>query len=231
MTRRYNQARRRVRALLALLVLAPSAEAFAQPTAEQAAPPPAPAFDTRMPAIDGGLEITVALSGAETTGDIGDGMTGGDLIGSAGQLDLEIGHRLTPFVTIGFYSNAQALTTGSDGSRDVYTGAAGVEADFHFRPSQAVDPWVSVGTGVRAYLVEDGDYTIGVGAELARLQVGADFRLNDSIALGPVLGASATLYGAEKQPMQDFHELSDKGINWTFTAGVAGRFNLLGTRR
>ena len=37
-------------------------------------------------------------------------------------------------------------------------------------------------------------------------------------------GAAATLYGAEKRPMEDFHELSGKGINWTFTAGIAGRF-------
>jgi len=227
MTRRYYQARRRARALLALMLLAPSAEALAQPTSERVVPP---AYDTRMPAIDGGLEIAVAISGAQTTGDIGDGMTADNLIGSAGQLDLEIGHRLTPHLTLGFYSNAQAFAEGSYGPRDVYTGAAGVEADFHFRPTQAVDPWISIGTGVRAYLIEDGNYTIGVGAELARLQVGADFRLDENVALGPVLGASASLYGAEKQPMEDFHELSDKGINWTFTAGIAGRFNLLGTR-
>lgn len=178
--------------------------------------------DTRdaMPASHGGLELAVGLGAATSTGDIGDGMTADDLIGSAGQLDLQIGHRITPNLTLGFYSNAQAAGDGA------YTGAAGIEADYHIRPDTSLDPWISVGTGLRAYLVDDGDPTLGVGVELARLQLGVDFRTGKNLAFGPVLGASASLYGAEKRPMEDFHELSDKGLNWTFTAGVAGRFNL-----
>lgn len=194
--------------------------------------PASVARDHEMPAIDGGLEIAVAISGAQTVGDIGGGMDASDVIGSAGQFDLEIGSRLTPHLTLAFYSNVQPFARVSTDTRVLYTGSAGAVAALHLRPTSAVDPWISLGSGVRGLLIENDDgYSITVGAELARVQLGTDFRLNEDFALGPVIGASASLYGAAKPPMQDFAELSDKGINWTFTAGVAGRFNAFGTRR
>ncbi len=165
-------------------------------------------------------------------GDIGGGMDADDVIGSAGQFDLEIGSRLTPHLSLAFYSNIQPFARVNTDARTLYTGSAGAVAALHLRPSSAVDPWISLGSGVRGLLIENDDGTsITVGAELARVQLGTDFRLNEDVAIGPVIGASASLYGAAKPPMQEFAELSDKGINWTFTAGVAGRFNAFGTRR
>lgn len=188
-------------------------------------------YDDTMPAIKGGLEISLAANTAQTVGDIDNNMDAGDTIGAAAGLDLQIGYRVTPHLAIGVYATGQALAEGSTNERDVYTGSSGFAADFHFRPNRAVDPWVSVGTGVRALLVDaDAGTSILVGAELARFQLGVDFRVAESFALGPAIGASATLYGAQKNPMQDFEELDGKGINWTLTAGVAGRFNAFGRR-
>jgi hypothetical protein len=185
-----------------------------------------------MPAIDGGLEVAIALGSATSVGDVGDGMDSGELIGTAGQLELKLGSRLTPNLGLAFYSTAQALAEGSNRSRDVYTGSAGLMTDFHLRSRTAIDPWIGVGAGVAAILVEQDDgHSLTVGVELARLQLGIDFRLGDSFSIGPVIGASATLYGATKTPMTEFAELDDKGINWTFSAGVAGRFNAFGTRK
>lgn len=189
-------------------------------------------IDDTMPAIKGGLEISLAASTAQTVGEIGGGMNADDTIGSAGELDLQIGYRVSPHLAIGFYATAQAFAEGSAPyERDVYTGSSGIEADFHFRPDRAVDPWVSIGSGVRALLIDaDDGKSILVGAEVARLQLGTDFRLDENFALGPVIGASATLYGAQKAPMQNFEELEGKGINWTLSAGIAGRFNAFGSR-
>jgi hypothetical protein len=177
-------------------------------------------------AVPHGLELGLALGAASSTGTIGDGMRAGHLIGAAGQLDLEIGYRATPNITLAFYGNGQALARGPGEGRSVYTGAAGLQADYHVRPGAQLDPWISVGTGVRAYLIDDDDVTLGVGWELARVQLGLDVRTTPHFAFGPVIGASASLYGAEMRPMEDFHELADKGITWTFTGGIAGRFNL-----
>jgi len=184
-------------------------------------------IDDAMPAVNQGLEISVAMNTAQTVGDIGNQMDANDIVGSAGELEFQIGYRVTPHLAIGFYSTAQILAEGSNKDRDIYSGSAGLEADFHFRPNHAVDPWISIGTGVRSLVIDtDSGTGVLVGAELARLQLGADFRLAQNVSLGPVIGASATLYGAEKLPMNDtFDELDEKGINWTLSAGLAGRFN------
>ena len=184
-----------------------------------------------MPAIDGGLEVAVSLGSATSVGDVGDGMAADDLIGTAGQLELKVGTRLTPNLGLSFYSQAQALTEGSNRARDVYTGSAGLMMDFHLRPRAPIDPWIGIGAGVAAILVEQDGHSLAVGVELARIQAGVDFRLSKDFAIGPMIGASATLYGAQKTPMNDFAEIDDKGINWTFSAGVAGRFNAFGTRK
>jgi hypothetical protein len=183
-----------------------------------------------MRAVDGGLELGLSTGSATTVGDVGDNMDAGDLIGTAAQLELQVGTRLTPQFGLAFYANGQALTTGSTRSRDVYTGAAGIAATFHVRPHHTIDPWISVGTGLRALMIDDDGLSLGVGVELARIQLGTDFRITEDFALGPVIGASASLYGAIRTPERDFEELDNKGINWTLSAGVAGRFNAFGKR-
>lgn len=208
---------------------APVTPAIASPADQR---PPIPTFDRHVPAVHGGLELALSLNSAHAFGDVGGGMSGSELIGSGTEVDLQIGHRLTPHLALGFYTTGQAFTSGSNIERgDVYTGSAGVEVDVHARPGNRVDPWISAGTGVRALLVDADDNELLVGADLVRLQLGIDFRINEDVALGPVIGATASLYGAQKIGMQEFEELSNKGVQWTLSAGFAGRFNAFGSRR
>lgn len=184
-----------------------------------------------MPAIAGALEITVGVSAATTHGDLGGAMDGGELIGSAGELELQIGSRITPNLAISFYATAQDGGDGSNARRDVNLGSAGVEADLHLRPASSVDPWFSLGGGVRAVMIREDGTSLLIGAELARVQLGVDLRMSEDVAIVPMIGASASLYGAERTPMDGISELADKDISWTFTAGVAARFDTFGTRR
>ncbi|HEY5920882.1 MAG TPA: hypothetical protein VIV11_04390 [Kofleriaceae bacterium] len=185
-----------------------------------------------MPAIDGGLEIAVVASSTASVGEIGGDMADAqDLLGLAGGVELHVGHRLTPNLAVGFYSTAQGLSEGSAANgRDIYGGTAGLEANFHARPAHAVDPWISIGSGLRGLWIQDETDSVLIGVELMRLQLGVDFRLNPDFSVGPVIGASTSFYAAQRLPMQEFEEIDDKGINWTVTAGVMARFNTFGTR-
>jgi outer membrane protein W len=184
-----------------------------------------------MPAIHGGIEVAVALGTSTSVGDIGDGMSARDAVGTAAQLELKIGRRFTPNLAVSFYTAAQGLAEGSTATRTVYTGTAGLVADLHLRPRTKIDPWIGVGGGLSAMLYDQDGVGLAVGVELARVQLGVDFRLTEDFALGPVIGASATMYGAERAPRADFVDYADRGVNWTFSAGIAGRFNKLGTRK
>jgi hypothetical protein len=200
-----------------------------------AVPARADGITDSMPAPEGGLELGLVVGSATTVGDVGGGMDADDLIGTAAQAEIQIGYRVKPYLGLAFYASGQALTEGSSHGRDVYAGSAGLAATFHMRPRSTIDPWISVGGGLRSILIDDdarerAKPSLIVGVELARLQVGFDYRVSPDFAVGPVFGASASLYGAQKTPMGGFAELDDKGVNWTFTAGLGGRFNAFGKR-
>ena len=69
------------------------------------------------------------------------------------------------------------------------------------------------------------------GLELARLQVGADYRLTKDIAIAPVIGGSLSMFVSEDNAMtNDLTEIHDKKVNFTGFAGLSGRFDLGGSR-
>lgn len=189
-----------------------------------------PAVRGGMPAISGGLELGIALATSTAVGELGGDVPADDFIGRSANLEIKIGHRITPNLAVAFYS-AAALAERNTMGRDVYTGSAGVVADLHFRPQTNVDPFVSFGGGVAAMLVSQNGRSLDVGVELARLQTGIDFRVSPDFAIAPVIGMSVVQYGAHKSPMREFAEIDDKGVNWTLSAGIAGRFNAFGSRK
>src|SRR4051794_30726051 len=118
--------------------------------------------------------------------------------------DLDIGYRATPHFSIGVYGQGtlynanDRLAHGTD-VRDV---TAGIQANYHFAPYRAMDPWVGLGTGYHGFWVvpDTGPNTSRSGLEIARVRAGADFRVANEFALGPVIGADTSLFLSEKLP-------------------------------
>ena len=69
------------------------------------------------------------------------------------------------------------------------------------------------------------------GLELARLQVGVDYRVSEDVSLAPVIGGSLNMFVSQDSPMtSDYNEISDKKVNFVGYAGIAGRFDVGGRR-
>ena len=112
-------------------------------------------------------------------------------------------------------------------------GAHDVQAAWHVRPQTSIDPWVSLGTGWRGLWLnpQSGKVTSLQGFELARLQVGVDYRITKDIAIAPVIGGSISTFVSQDAPMTtDYTEIPDKKVNFTGFAGLSGRFDLGGSR-
>lgn len=190
------------------------------------------------PAADNALELTLATSYSRGAGDLGGQLPSAeDVAGPGSGLVASIGWRATPNLSIGGYLSMSALGASGSWTKTAVALAAGLKADWHFRPAASIDPWISVGTGVKAMEIDksagfDRTRTL-TGLELANVQVGVDYRINSHVALGPVIGASATRFDHQYfDKMSDASApLDDQRINWTFSAGVLGRFDLLGTTR
>ena len=189
---------------------------------------------TAVPAVTHALEIGVSGGYAQGTGDIGDGMGSvGDLAGAGGAGELQLGYRLLPHLTLGLYGTFSGYADGDliQQSTDVLGASAGIRADWHFLPAAELDPWVSLGTGWRGLWLspDQGGNTSLQGFEIARLQVGVDYRITPEVSISPVLGASVSRYTQQDSPATDgYQDINDPQAQAYFFGGVMGRFDLLG---
>jgi hypothetical protein len=95
--------------------------------------------------------------------------------------------------------------------------------------ANSVDPWLSLGTGVRGMWLTapEAPSNRAYGLELGRLQLGVDFRISPSVAISPVIGASASLWLAEDTPATEgLTSVSDNRLNLYVFTGLMGRFDM-----
>lgn len=183
-----------------------------------------------IPASTGAVEITVGGTLQQLTGSLSDArgsMSEGPGVGG----EVAVGYRLTPNLTLGAYGTLAGFSdTDAD---DVATWSAGAYADWHFRPATSFDPWIRLGVGPKA--MWSGERAIVArrlaGGE-ARLAAGVDYRVSPSFAIGPVIGVDAAMYTHEDTVMTRGYEgIRDKDTNYTFTAGLQGRFDFFSSNR
>jgi hypothetical protein len=158
-----------------------------------------------------------------------------DLGGLGPSLQLGFGYRIDPRFMVGGYAEGGRYSASDalpDGTHS-YTGAFGVQAQYHFRPFAKFDPWVGLGTGFRSYWVDrpdTGNETLQ-GWEIVRLRVGVDYRLGPSMSMGPMLGASLSRFTLTEGPdASRSEEIDDAGLSGFVFAGFQGRFEIGGER-
>jgi len=180
------------------------------------------------------LEIAVAGVYSQGTGKLGGDMQSfEDHAGPGGGAEMSVGWRATPNLLLGGYATLSGFSNDADKNNGAVTASAGYKADWHFLPAASVDPWVSVGAGLKFMGIEDGANDRALTGAEARIQIGADYRISPSFAFGPVIGAGATVYTHEyDDTMSDeAQEIDDKKVNWNFSAGLQGRFDAFGSNR
>jgi hypothetical protein len=195
-------------------------------------------FDHAVPAVDQqAFEIAVATGYTQGGGKLG-GTLGNleDVAGPGGTVEVDLGYRLIPQLTVGVYGTLSKHQHGDAiaGDTNLLAATAGLQAAWHFRSDAAIDPWVSLGTGWRSLWLspENGKVTSLQGFELARLQIGADYRITKDIAISPVIGGSVSMFVSQDSPMtSSYTEISDKQVNFTGFAGLSGRFDFGGPAR
>jgi hypothetical protein len=193
-------------------------------------------FDHEVPAVKSAFEIGVATGYSQGGGKLGGNMLSlEDVSGPGAAVEVDVGYRIIPELSLGAYGTFAKYQHGDsiDSNTDVLGATAGIQAAWHFRPDRSVDPWVSLGTGWKGLWLNpsSGKVTSLQGLELARLQLGADYRITKDIAISPVIGGSLSLFISQDSAMTtDLTEIQDKKVNVTGFAGLSGRFDLGGSR-
>jgi len=220
--------------LVSALSLSAPAVAFAQPGTETPENPKA--VDEQVAAPSNAFEISVATGYSQGVGPVGGGLLHlEDLSGAGGLVEVDLGYRINPTFSVGGYGTFALHRSGDRivDSTDVFGATAGIQAIAHVRPERSIDPWVSLGTGWEGMWLSpvNGKDTSLQGLQLARLQLGVDYRISKDAAIAPVIGGSLSLFVSQDSPMTvGYTEISGKKVNFTGFAGIAGRFDVGGSR-
>ena len=220
--------------LVPVISLLVPALAYAQPASETVEDNSG--FDHAVVPVRNALEIGVGTGYSQGAGKLGGNMGSlEDVSGPGGLVELDLGYRIIPELSIGAYGTFSKFQRGDDlaNDTDVLGATAGIQAVWHFRPDRSVDPFVSLGGGWKGLWLDPGTgkTTSLQGLELARLQLGADYRVSKDVAIAPVIGGSLSMFLSQDTPMTaDLTEINDKEVAFTGFAGLSGRFDLGGRR-
>ena len=186
------------------------------------------------PVRSGAVELGFGASYLHANGALtGASSTAVDTLGHEGVgLDLSAGLRLTPRWTVGAYGAlGRFAADGGTGGASSWATALGVQGQFHFAPSDRIDPWAGLGAGWTASFVSQSAGTdVRHGFDLARLQLGVDWRVNSRLAVTPVVGATmSTLLTESLASGGGFHSVAETRVRAVVFGGVQGRFDLGGS--
>jgi hypothetical protein len=207
----------------------PAAPEVSQPYFKKAVPAPAQAFEINGTVAYtqpwGNITDTVSLQGQQFGRHIQ------DFAGAGIQFGLDLGYRASPNWLVGAYGTFAEYNNNTPvNGANFRSVTAGLEGAYHFMPYRSFDPWVTLGSAWRGnwYVPDFGGITTRLGWELARLQVGADFRLAPAVAVAPYIAGDVNVIFSERLPNGDFRSLDTNAWYGSFTAGVLGRFDVGG---
>lgn len=145
---------------------------------------------------------------------------------------LGLAYRATPHSSVGFLGMYSMQDTAK--GAQLRNATASIDATYHANPYQRLDPFLSLGTGYRMTWdrpVGSAPDTFTHGFQLARAAIGVDIRVNKDIALAPTVGGDVNMYLWRSAAGQSTETISNPKVNAYLFAGVAGRFDLGGTRQ
>ena len=190
-------------------------------------PPRAEALATRktIPAPRNALELSVASGYTQGFGSLKSGVGMPSVATGGVGFDLGVGYRIDPSWAILWAGQYQEFSASrAEGARGLTTTIA---AQYHFLPERWVDPWVEAGGGYR-FFWEDlalGPNVMTHGFQLGRLRAGIDFRADEHVAIGPVVGADATWFLFQDLPNAGT-TVEDARLSTFVYAGLQGRFDI-----
>jgi hypothetical protein len=177
-------------------------------------------------------EFALGAGYSQGVGDIGGSSpTLTELTHGGGELQMSVGYRIDPNWMVGVYASGGKYSRGNliSGDSDVWSASAGVQVNYHLLPEGEWDPWIGLGSGWRGHWIDQPAGTDSRhGLDMARLQVGVDYRISPEFSIAPYAGASATIFLSQKLAQDTgFSNIHDPNVNVFFFGGVMGRFDVL----
>jgi hypothetical protein len=198
-------------------------------------------FQKSMLAPDRAFELNLSTAYNQGWGDLTDSTSNAgiafgrkvqDVAGAGIAFEVDLGFRSAPRFSAGLYGTVTLFTNQIDSPGiEVRSLTAGVQGTWYSLPFRALSPWLTLGTGYRAFWIipDIGGNTLRQGWEAARLQIGTDFRLSKEVAVAPFVGGDLNIVFTETLPGGASRSPTGPPVFFTFTAGILARFDAGGT--
>ncbi|HET6338619.1 MAG TPA: outer membrane beta-barrel protein [Polyangiales bacterium] len=153
--------------------------------------------------FEGGLRVGYGIPLGDADGGPDSSLSGG--ISGQIPIQIDLGYRVIPNLTIGLYGQygfgfvGDDASDGCDASSQISCSAhdirLGIQAHYHFQPGQKLDPWIGLGLGYEwmGFSVEGGGLEVSStlhGFEFFNFQAGLDIAVAEHFYIGPVLTLS-----------------------------------------
>lgn len=146
-----------------------------------------------------GFELGVRIDAQLPVGEVFGGTSVKDMTAGQAALQVDLGWRIDPRWSVGAFTRyGIALVNGctDNVSCSGHDLRLGVEGQLHLLPGSAIDPWIGLGAGYEWLSLSSSTSAVDTevtfkGPTFALLDVGADYRVSDTVGVGPYLEASA----------------------------------------
>lgn len=144
---------------------------------------------------------------------------------------LDLGYMVTPNIMVGLYAQYGLIMLDSkikDACDDCSASdiRIGLQAQYHLSPGESLNPWFGLGIGYEMFNLKTPSPTgsgsvdaNATGFEFANLQAGADFKVGDSMGVGPFASFSIGQYSKVEG-----NDIPEKSMHQWLVLGVKGTF-------
>ena len=156
---------------------------------------------------------------------------------------LDAGYRIIPNFYVGAFfqygfgfigNNFKMVCDQSGVSCSTHVIMFGVNAHYHFLPSEELDPWAGIGFGyeILDFSVSQGSMSVDVqaqGWQFVNVQVGADYHAAPGLGVGPFIALSLGQYQSASLSigsMSQSQDIQHQALHEWLTLGVRGAYDI-----
>ena len=180
------------------------------------------------PGLAPAFEVAVSAGYLQPLGSLSSSTAIGDVTGVGFVTGVDVGYRITPHWAVlagGQYhlSGGGAVTSSARGF------AAQIGAAYHVWPDCFPDAYFALRSGYRLLwenLPNANDDVLVHGFDVARLELGIDYRASKNLAIGPVLTADFNVFAWRDPENGPSTPIDAKRVSAFVAASLVGRFDL-----
>ncbi len=194
------------------------------------------AMDTSNMDAGGKIKIGLRVGYGLPMGEFAKDSKMSDFVSGMIPIWLDLGYMVTPNIMVGLYANYGIIMLDSkisDACSDCSASQIrfGIQGQYHLSPAESLDPWFGLGLGYEMFNLKTPSVSATGGAttadsnatglEFLNLQAGANFKVADSIGVGPFVSFSLGQFSSVEG-----NDIKDKSMHQWLVLGVGGTLGI-----